>query len=255
MNKISIITVVYNDEKRISETIKSVYNQNYNNLEYIIIDGHSSDNTIKTIKAINCKIDHLISEPDKGIYDAMNKGVKNASGDWILFLNAGDTFYNENTLSDIFNFKDLDLYDVIYGRHMWDYKSFKKESSERPLELMYKTLPFCHQASITKRTLLLKYPFNLHFKIIADYDFFRKVYFKKANFMYCPVVFVNYLCTGGVSSNNMIKLYLENFEITKDLFILTRFSRLIKNIIRYELTICVKTLLPNYLIQLIRRSI
>ena len=95
---ISIITVSYNAVKTIEDTINSVLNQTYPNIEYIIIDGGSTDGTLDVIKKYQDKITYWVSEPDKGIYDAMNKGALKATGVWLHFMNAGDTFYDEQVL-------------------------------------------------------------------------------------------------------------------------------------------------------------
>lgn len=253
--KVSIITVVYNDETRILKTLQSVSQQSYSNLEYIIIDGLSSDNTLNVINTSKIKVDKLISEKDKGIYDAMNKGVVLSTGDWVLFLNAGDTFYTESTLREIFNFDDSNSFDIIYGKHMWDYETFKKESYERPLNIMYKTMPFCHQAALAKRKLLTEFPFDLNYKIIADYDFFRKVYYNKAKFIFRPVIFVNYLCTGGVSSSNMVKLFWENLKITSDLNIFYRYYLFAKKVVIYKITQLVKIILPLTIINKFKKTL
>ncbi len=101
--KVSIITVAYNAAQFIEDTIKSVVSQDYDNIEYIIIDGASTDNTLDICNAYNDGIDVLVSEPDKGIYDAMNKGIKNATGEIVGILNADD-FYSSNTvISDVVN--------------------------------------------------------------------------------------------------------------------------------------------------------
>src|SRR5699024_3733405 len=100
--KISIITVVFNNAKDIEYTIQSVLNQSYEHVEYIIIDGLSTDGTLDILNKYRAQIDILISEKDKGIYDAMNKGLEQATGDYVLFLNSGDAFYDKNTLSEVF---------------------------------------------------------------------------------------------------------------------------------------------------------
>lgn len=253
--KVTIITVVYNDETRIASTLQSINDQDFKDIEYIIIDGASTDSTLQIIHESNVKVDKLISEPDKGIYDAMNKGVQHATGKWIIFLNAGDTFYSENTLNEIFAVKNIDKYDVIYGRHMWNYDIFKKESTKRPLKLMYKTMPFCHQASLTKREWLLEYPFDLRYKLIADYDFFRKVYFKGAKFLYRPVIIANYLCTGGASGDNLLKVYKENFLITNNINIVIRIFWFLKKVLKYYITKFIKFLMPQSLVNTIRKRI
>ena len=103
MDKITIVTVTYNCSKILKETLESCINQDYENVEYIIIDGASTDGTLDIINQHSENISFILSEPDKGIYDAMNKGIEHATGEWIFFLNAGDKFYSNKTLSDLFH--------------------------------------------------------------------------------------------------------------------------------------------------------
>ena len=112
--KVSIITVVYNDVKNIRSTIESYLSQSYDNKEYIIIDGGSNDGTMDIVNLYRDRIDVVVSEPDKGIYDAMNKGIKRATGNWIGILNSGDTFVSTDTLKTVFSL-DWTGVDVIYG--------------------------------------------------------------------------------------------------------------------------------------------
>lgn len=102
MNKVSVITVCYNAEKEIERTIKSVLSQTYTNLEYIIVDGNSSDKTMEIVLHYSENITKIVSEPDKGIYDAMNKGIKMANGEWVIMMNAGDEFASNSVLDKIF---------------------------------------------------------------------------------------------------------------------------------------------------------
>lgn len=112
---ITVVTVVYNGESTLENTIKSVVNQTYDNVDYIIIDGGSKDGTLDIIKKYEDKIDYWQSEPDKGIYDAMNKGIRLAKGDWINFMNAGDVFYSKYVLKQIFIKDYSDKVSIIYG--------------------------------------------------------------------------------------------------------------------------------------------
>ena len=112
--KISIVTISYNIVSSIEKTILSVISQTYSNIEYIVIDGGSTDGTVDIIKKYSNKISYWVSERDKGIYDAMNKGIEAATGDWINFMNAGDLFFHNNVISEIIPFLDNNV-DIIYG--------------------------------------------------------------------------------------------------------------------------------------------
>ena len=114
-DKISVITVTYNAVATLEATILSVIRQSYSNLEYLIVDGDSSDGTKEIIKKYQSALGYYISEKDKGIYDAMNKGIKACTGEWIIFLGADDVFYNNDTINKIFNKYDVEKSDFIYG--------------------------------------------------------------------------------------------------------------------------------------------
>lgn len=173
---ISIITVCFNAGKIISETLNSAIQQSYKNIELVIVDGNSNDNTLQEIKKYQSHIGTLISEPDKGIYDAMNKGIKAANGEWIYFLNAGDLFYDEKILEDIFSKNDLSNFDLIYA---------KVETKNEPTGVNYITgekitfkdffskYPICHQATFTRKTAFDKIGmYDIQYRLAADTDWF-----------------------------------------------------------------------------------
>ncbi len=211
--KISIITVSFNTVKTIEQTILSVVNQTYPNIEYIIIDGGSTDGTVDIIKKYESKIAYWVSEPDKGIYDAMNKGIEKASGEWINFMNSGDEFYNNRVLSDIFSESISNEIDVFYGEVAIKYQ--KKESYKKPLPInqIEKGMVFCHQSSFVRTKLYKENPYNLTYKICADYNFFLSVYRKGGNFKYKSIVISKFLY-GGFSSSSIIQLFVEKWHIS-----------------------------------------
>ena len=178
--KFIVVTVVYNGEKWIAETVKSVLKQDYEKLEYIIIDGNSSDNTVNIAKKIistSGRNVNIYSEPDFGIYNAMNRGIVRASGDYIMFMNAGDSFYNCAVLSNIAKQIKEHGNAIYYGQAnlMKNGKCTGKNNnlSERSY-LKYNTLmkgcmPI-HQSIAAPLYILKKYIFNEEYKIRADYD-------------------------------------------------------------------------------------
>jgi glycosyltransferase involved in cell wall biosynthesis len=177
---ITIITVVYNGIETIEQTILSVVNQTYSNIEYIIIDGYSNDGTINIIKKHESKIAYWISESDKGIYDAMNKGIEKATGEWINFMNSGDWFFNYDTISLLFERNDFSEYDLIYGN------THKRYPNERYIKRpdVYWKLGITHQSIFSRSYLNKKYKFDLQYKIAADFDFIFKVFSRNYKTIY-----------------------------------------------------------------------
>jgi glycosyltransferase involved in cell wall biosynthesis len=170
---ITVITVVYNSEKQLEQTIQSVINQTYANIEYIVIDGGSTDGSTEIIKKYNDKISKWVSEPDKGIYDGMNKGVLMALGEYVNFMNAGDSFYSDTIIEDLMSRIDSNI-DLFYG-NIELIKGNQKTGIVKKagkLKNIKKRMPFCHQAVFVRRRFLLEYPFDLKYRVSADYHFF-----------------------------------------------------------------------------------
>ena len=220
----SIITVTYNAGGKIVNTIESVYKQECIDYEYILVDGASDDDTIDVIvehknmfeaKGIEYR---YISQNDKGIYDAMNKGVSLADGRWIIFLNAGDMFYDINTLYTISQFVDKqDDIDVVFGDTIeFKHNGMVRYKMAQPLNNILREMPFCHQSSATKKELLLKWQFDLSYKICSDYDFFLGCYQNGCSFKYLQMPLSRYEF-GGLSSNEKFEILFlnERLEIQK----------------------------------------
>ena len=175
MNKpmISIITVVYNGKCHIEKTILSVNSQTYKNYEYIIIDGNSSDNTTEILRKHNEKITYWISEKDAGIYDAMNKGIKIAKGEWLLFMNCGDTFVNETTLASIMNSNIRNNIKFIYGDYL------QKNGTDKYIRhtTSFEKGILNHQSVIYKKELHHEHGMYIVTPkiIVSDYLFFLRI--------------------------------------------------------------------------------
>ncbi|MBQ4405981.1 MAG: glycosyltransferase [Bacteroidales bacterium] len=146
--KITIVTVCYNAASEIEKTIQSVVNQTYPEIEYIIVDGQSTDGTMDIVSKYRDKIAIVVSEPDRGIYDAMNKGIKIATGEWINFMNAGDVFCDNNVLECIFSQEYGENISFIYSDN-WYVNNGKKEYAKHD----HKKLSILHQSCIYKRSL------------------------------------------------------------------------------------------------------
>jgi glycosyltransferase involved in cell wall biosynthesis len=200
---VTVVTVVFNGEKSLEETIKSIINQTYQNIEYIIVDGGSTDGTLDIIRKYEHAIDHWVSEPDKGIYDAMNKGISIASGDWINFMNAGDSFYSPDTVKRIF---DCVIHNekILYGNVHIRYKDFVRvEVASNPRKL-WRGMQFSHQSVFCDLEYHKQNLFNIKNKICADLEFFYKAYKNQINFKHVPVI-VSSVEVGGVSESNRLK--------------------------------------------------
>lgn len=235
--KISIITVSFNAVNVIEETILSVINQSFPNIEYIIIDGGSTDGTTDIIKKYADKISYWISEPDKGIYDAMNKGIDKITGEWVNFMNAGDSFYNKNVIQKIFSQKIDSHIEVIYGDSYTIYRDKEVIEKVRPLDVMIKKLqmPFCHQSVFLKSQKKKEIKFDSSYKISADYKIFYTLFNKIGEnaFLYISLPIAIFDAVEGISSQNsmlMIKEYIQIRATKKDIF---WWFALIKYIIKY----------------------
>ena len=211
---ITIITVVYNGEKHLEQTIQSVINQSYKNIEYIIIDGNSTDKTLDIIKKYEKNIDFWVSEPDKGIYDAMNKGIKKARGEYIGLLNSDD-YYEQNAVELVVNQINKNAQtDVFFGNiYLINYHLPEKQlQTYKKGKKLEKTFSIWHPTVFVKKTTYEKYGyFDQTYKIAADYELMLKFYKKRCKFFYINEVITNFR-EGGFSYYNS-NLTKERFRL------------------------------------------
>lgn len=220
--KISIITVCYNSSRTIEKTILSIANQTYKDIEYIIVDGNSKDNTLFYIDKYIDVIDKWISEPDKGLYDAMNKGIAMASGELVGILNSDDTFYSQTTIADIVSFHKQNDIEASVGniiQHKENGKIIRFYSSKywNPKKLKIGFMP-PHPSIFFKRELFTKLGYyDLGFIIGADYELITR-YFLKNNIIwkYSGITTTSML-VGGLSSSGASSYKLISKEIQKAL--------------------------------------
>ncbi len=211
----SIVTIVFNDDEKITETIDSVIGQKNCSFEYIVVDGASTDTTLSIIHSYGDKINKVISEPDAGIYQAMNKGVKLAKGEYVLLMNSGDRIVDFFILSKVRVAIDLLQPDIVYGDvlRLNSDKEFKEKISEPPgnKHRMY----FCHQSAFVKTDLLQRQPFDEKYKMSADFKFFKQAYNEGLSFHHLkfPVAFFDQT---GVSNKSRVKGLKENVQIIKE---------------------------------------
>ena len=217
--KISVVTVVYNSAALIENTVKSIINQSYSHIEYIVVDGGSTDGTIDILNRYKKNISTLISEPDRGIYDAMNKGISLASGDFVVFINSGDKFSSPDILEKIFSNPDAAQADVIYGdtditdsdgniihsrRHRppetLDWKSFKRG------------MLVCHQSFIARRNLIDSY--DLTYRYAADFDWCIRI-LKKSKSVHNSRLVISLFLEGGQTRKTIVPGLKERFRIMR----------------------------------------
>lgn len=250
MCKISIITIVFNNEKTIERCIKSVLNQKYNNIEYIIIDGGSTDRTLEIINCYNDKIHKIVSEKDKGIGDAFNKGIKLASGDVICMINSDDIMF-EGAAQKIASEYD-GITDVYYGDVVIINENVGSRCHQKPLPIqnINHTLPFSHQSTYITKEAYNKYGlYSLEYKICMDYELLLRMYTKSATFKYVPAILSEFY-TGGVSGGNHIKTAkdIKNISILYGLSKFNAYVYFCKYVIRgYLHNILVKIGLLKYI--------
>lgn len=205
--QLSIISVVLNEAAGLQRTIESVVKQVYKNFEYIIIDGGSDQATIEVIKKNESSIDYWVTERDLGIYDAMNKGVANSRGDWVLFLNAGDSLFGDDVLKEVFGLSDISHYDILFGDHVVNFNDFRGEKRRKAGKVKSIKLgsQFCHQSAFIRRTLLANHKYNIENRIGADFEFFYDMYLDQKKFRYLGSV-ISQIENGGLSDINQIEV-------------------------------------------------
>src|ERR1043166_2755165 len=197
--KISVVTITYNNAVELPATIESVLAQTYPNIEYLVIDGASKDSSVEIIRSYADRIAYWISERDKSRYDAMNKGTAAATGEWVLFMNAGDAFYDKDVVKDMFGEAHDDA-DLLYGDVL---RRYPKEGIERFVragsgDTLPLQMPCCHQSLFPRRTLLMQHPFPAEFPISSDHEFMLWAKENKARFKRLDRT-VSIFTKGGVS--------------------------------------------------------
>ncbi|MFT4663977.1 MAG: hypothetical protein ACI8YQ_000763 [Polaribacter sp.] len=216
---ISIITVVYNSASLLEMTMMSVFEQDYPNIEYVIVDGASTDGSLALIQKKDEQIDRWISEPDKGLYDAMNKGIDLATGDFIWFMNAGDTIPTKDTVRKMVACCEEDT-DVLYGEVMLvnEHREALGTRSEcttqqLPKQLTWKSLRYgmvvCHQGFLPRRTIVPKYMMN---NLSADINWVIECLKKSRRTSQTNIILAHYL-TGGISKNRHQQSLKDRYQI------------------------------------------
>ena len=225
--KLSIITITYNAEQFLERTIQSILAQTDQDFEYIIVDGKSKDGTLLIASTYKNRVNQLISEPDKGLYDAMNKGLKLAKGDFVWFMNAGDEINDKETVSRIVNVarESLPVPDVLYGDTFFvnnegEIQGLRSEITPHrlPKNLKWQDMKLgmlvCHQSFIVRKSIA---PLYMENNLSADVDWEIECLKRAKEVQYLDFVVAKYL-TGGVSNQQLKRSLLDRYEVLKKHF-------------------------------------
>lgn len=221
---ISVVTVVRNDVKNIERTLYSIIGQTYPNIEMIIVDGASTDGTKDIIEKwmsnnqdSNGRILHFISEPDKGVYDAMNKGIKMSHGAFVNFMNSGDVFHSSNAV-ELMHIEEVASNTIVYGDTDTTYGNITQR--EKPREffntyMKFKGIGICHQTMFFPGEELRKRQYDLSYRIVADYAITYDMWKAGIHFLYRDIIVADYIWGNGISSNpfGLIEVYQENAKV------------------------------------------
>ena len=215
--KISIITVVYNAKGFLEETIESVLSQNFNNFEYIIIDGGSIDGTLDIIKKYQDRITLWVSEPDKGIYDAMNKGIRYAKGEYVYFLGGDDLLFDNQVLKNVNSYL-MDKRKVYYGNVLFKKRNVIYDGEFNLVKIVTRNIS--HQSIFYPKEIFEKYSFDTKYKIFADYELNLKLYGNSSySFVYIPMTIALFNDEGASGSNTLdLNFETDRLEIIKNNF-------------------------------------
>lgn len=199
--RLSIVTVTYNAAGLVEDTLKSVIGQDFHDMEYIVVDGKSTDGTLDIINRYASHIQTIVSEPDRGIFDAMNKALRMAKGQWVYFLNAGDLFAGNNVLNEI-PWQDVDNKIAFYGDMIYVRGSKEEYSRSREVAFLHESMPASHQAFFVKTAAAHEVGFDLHYKYAADYNMMLRLITAHgdASFAHIPLTIAKYEAEEGFSS-------------------------------------------------------
>ena len=213
--RISVITVTRNDFEALQKTTESIQNQVYRNLEHVIVDGDSTDQTKPWLETLSHKNLVWKSEKDDGIYDAMNKGVRMCCGSWAIFMNAGDQFHNPNVVEEIFAQQQIDA-DLIYGDTIFISEDRTEEHvPAKDIDFLWQAMIFNHNSLFTRRSVLIEHPFIEQFNIVADSEFVIWAHQSGKSFHNAGIV-VNTYQRGGYSDINSVMRTVERWKLVSD---------------------------------------
>jgi glycosyltransferase involved in cell wall biosynthesis len=244
--KLTVVTVTFNAENALERTIQSVISQTlFSEIEYIVIDGGSKDKTLEIIKKYQNYLAYWVSEKDKGIYDAMNKGIGKASGEWINFMNAGDVFVDEEVVENVMK-QSIGNADIVYGDYIIVYQTFKKKIyAPNRLENAFDLyMPLNHQSTFIKTEVAKTHPYSLDYRIGSDYEQILSFFVAGKVFKHLAI-FIAAFADGGLSSTNKIIYHQEQYKIAQKYGLSISENRLKKVILREKFLNLLRKFLPR----------
>lgn len=216
----SIVTVCFNAQDELAGTLADLRRQTFDDYEYVVIDGASTDGTLALLAEAGDLVDNLVSEPDGGIYDAMNKGVRAARGDYVYFLNAGDGFADADVLADVAaELRAAPEIDLLYGAAV--FQSHTGSTRQTYGHINANKLAFanlCHQATFARRTLFLRFgEFDLDYRVVADLEWLVRI-FRAGAVRKCIDRDICIFSTGGMHARHAERLRIEKLQLQQRLF-------------------------------------
>ena len=215
--KVFVVTVVFNDVKNLERTILSVLNQTYKNIEYIIIDGGSTDGTVEVIKKYADRLQYWVSESDKGMFDAMNKGVVRSTGGWVNILNSGDYFISTTIIEEIFR-RDHQA-DILYGGFIGNFggQAVICPANQDTSTYAWQGMQACHSAIFARAEIAKKFPYDIRYRHSSDGDFLARCVVAGCKFERLDKIIFR-VGTLGNSTKNWLPCRLENLKIARTYF-------------------------------------
>ena len=252
--RVSVVTVVLDDPEGLLSTIESVLSQSYQNIQFVVVDGGSKADTVDLIEVYKNDIDIIVSEADRGIYDAMNKGLMRADGEWISFMNSGDVFFSRDTIFETFGSVIPMNIKILFGDVVVEYPSGDNLLIAANVNELNRGMGFCHQSAFIRTEFHQLRPFDLEYKYAADFAFFYKANREKNRFLYLNET-VSKVRYGGLSNINRGEVFWEYFKIMKCEAWHIRFYFLFK-IIDSQIRTLAKIILPkSFIIHIFRRRL
>ena len=250
---VSIITVVFNGIADIENTIKDVLAQTYPNKEYIIIDGGSTDGTVAVIEKYRNELTAFISEKDSGIYDAMNKAMQWVNGEWVNFMNSGDSFYNHKTIAELFELNN-EKYDIIYGNYIANYAKNGQRLIKAALPQAPHQMVLSHQSVFARSQVLRRFPFDTRLRISADLKFYEQCWKQGLKFHYYPQV-ISVRSHAGLSDINRTLAFRENSMVLEEFYDPKIVKRLMQKLkLMHLIKSGAKKILPSFLQRIYRKN-